>query len=311
MNAGARMSNRMRTSGGRIPSNSPPKRWMDRHLGLVAVGLVAFVVGATVLSAKVWPAAAAAGTVPYTDAQATGYVNLYDKAGKPIRSGNVHDKPFVWAAASSLKAPAPYDGTGRKATLLAFQPRQGAAPGEWSGDQLTGSIAYPDPAQPTVRATADDFSLQDFVDGFPPRWDGMLQLRMYLSAPGQKAQSTGYASTDIKVSGQTWTIVGGGPGAGPGGANIGVAALAAGSASGSPSTSASASASASATASTSASAAAGDTTGTGGTDSAPSTTDLPRLRTPGYLFIAAAVVVAVVFAGVLLRRRRQFLTGGE
>jgi hypothetical protein len=220
----------------------------------------------------------------------------------------VHDKPFVWTAASSLKAPAPYDGTGRKATLLAFQPRQGAAPGEWSGDQLTGSIAYPDPAHPTVRATADDFSLQDFVDGFPPRWDGMLQLRMYLSAPGQKAQSTGYASTDIKVSGQTWTIVGGGPGAGPGGANIGGVALAAGSAS----TSASAGASASATASTSASASssASDTTGAGASDSAPSTTDLPRLRTPGYLFIAAAVVVAVVFAGVLLRRRRQFLSEG-
>jgi hypothetical protein len=305
MNAGARMSNRMRTSGGRVASNSPPRLWVDRHLGLIALGLVAFVVAATVLSVNVWPATAAAGTVPYTDAQAIGYLNLYDKAGKAIKSGNVHDKPFVWTAVSSLKATAPYDGTGRKATLLAFQPRQGATPAEWSGDQLTGSIAYSDPAHPSVQATADDFSLQDFIDGFPPRWDGMLQVRMYLSAPGQKAQSTGYASTDIKVSGQTWTIVGGGPGAGPGGANIGSAALAAGSAA--------ASASAGATASTAASASGSvsDTTGTGASDSAPSTTDLPRLRTPGYLFIAAAVVVAVVFVGVLLRRRRQFLSEGE
>jgi len=285
---------------------SAPARpaWVDRHPVLVAFLLVAFIAASVVISFRVWPAAAAAEQVPYTDAQATGYLTLYNKAGKAIKSGSVQDKPFVWRAVASRPAPAQYGGTGRKATLLAFQPREGASPAEWSGDSLTGASAYPDAAHPTVQAGQDDFTLQDFIAEFPPRWNGLLQLRMYLSAPGRQVQSTGYVSTDIKVSGNTWTVVGGGPGAGPGGSAIAGAIDKPHSSAGSPAPSGSAAPSSSVAASGSADPAAA---GAGGDEFA--VTELPHLRTPGYLFIAAAVLVAVVFGGVLLRRRRYAIGG--
>src|SRR5919204_290416 len=61
--------------------------------------------------------------VPYADAEAKGTITFCDKARKPVHGGAVSDKPFVWTAVSSERAPAPYDGATRTATLFAFQPR--------------------------------------------------------------------------------------------------------------------------------------------------------------------------------------------
>ena len=279
--------------------------WVDRHLGVVLTGLVAFVVAVVVVSFHVWPAQAAAGaTAPYTDAQATGYVTLYDKAGKAIKSGSVKDKPFVWKAVGTKPAAAPYDGQGHKATLMAYQPRKGVAAGAWSSDTLTASTVYSDTKHPTAQATAEDFSLQDFLAEFPPQWDGMVQVRLYLSAPKAQPQTTGYASTDLKITGDTWVVVGGGPGAGPGGVNIPGKVASTATASASPGGSAAPGASSGASAGSSAGAA-----GSGDGTDTEALADLPYLRTPGYLSVAAAVIVAVVFAGVLMRRRRQFAPG--
>jgi hypothetical protein len=222
----------------------------------------------------------AADAVPYNDPNATGFLVLYDKAGNAIKGGNVKDHPFAWKIVSSKAAPKPYDGNGRVATVYLYTPHEGKPPTQWSGDTITAGVAYPDPAHPTATATEKDYSLQDYLDEFPPKWNGILQLRMVLGVPGLPVQTVHYASTDIRVSGQTWHVVGGGPGAGPGGANIpgtggGAANADSGAGSGGP----------------------------GSADTNPLANILPGLGTPGGLVVAALAIVALVLVGFLWRRR--------
>lgn len=158
------------------------------------------------------PPTAHADTVPYSDSNAVGTIGLCDKTGALVMRGNIHDHPFVVTTVSSEAAPPPYNGKGGKATLLAYQPREGVVPGRWSGDTLTGASEYTNKAHPMAAATFRDFSLADFLDAFPARWDGMIQLRMYLGAPDTPVLNLPYPTTDIKVSGDTWTVVRGGTG---------------------------------------------------------------------------------------------------
>jgi hypothetical protein len=250
---------------------------------LVAATLAVGTLGVT-------PAHAASG-VPYTDKRATGFLTLYDKTGQPIKSGDVHDKPFVWKAVASVKAPAGYGVTGAKAVLGAYQPREGVDAAQWSGDFLTASTVYTDAGHPAASATATDFSLQDFLDEFPVRWDGLIQLRLYLGAPGQPTLNTSYASTDLRIVGQNWVVIGGGPGAGTGGANI-PGKVAPGLAD------AAASAGGSGAASNGADAA-------NTADNGPLAAVLPVIKAPATLAIAAAVIVALVLGGMFWRRRRS------
>src|SRR5215475_9152665 len=107
------------TGGGRL---------VARACGALIGALIAIAVIA------VWPSGASAST-PYSDPSSKGYMTLYDTAGKAIKTGRITDKPFVGKAVSSQAAPAPYDAAGRKATLFAFQPRNGVNPGDWNGDK--------------------------------------------------------------------------------------------------------------------------------------------------------------------------------
>ena len=244
---------------------------------------------AAVLATMAGPgsAAHAAYTVPYTDPQSVGFIVLYDKAGNAVKGGNVKDHPFAWKAVASQKALVPYDGNGRQATLYLYTPHEGRPSTQWSGDNVTAGTGYPDPAHPTTEASTKDYSLQDYLDEFPPKWDGLVQLRMFLGIPGMPVLTTRYSTTDIKVSGQTWSVVGGGPGAGPGGANIpgtGGAAGAAGAAGAGGS---------------------GTGGGAGSVDSNPLAAILPDIGTPGSLVIAALAVIGLVLVGFLWRRRNQ------
>ena len=180
-----------------------------KHSIRLAAALVA---AATALSTGGGSAVHAAGAVPWTDTAVTGSIGLCDRSGHPVESGSVDTTPFVARAVSSVPAAPPYNKPGRTATLYAFQPRPGVAPGEWSGDMLTASTRYSNPAHPMTEATGADLSLAGFISEFPPDWDGLLQLRMYLSAPDEPAQSLSYASTTIKVNGSTWSVVSGGTG---------------------------------------------------------------------------------------------------
>jgi hypothetical protein len=168
---------------------------------------VAFALGGVLAAGSL--VACSSGPVPYHDDHSVGQIALVNSDGKVVTSGSINDKPFVAMAVSLQKAPAPYDAPGRKATLLAYQPRKGVDPSLWGNDFLTGSTDYPDPAEPTARTIDSDISLANFIHVFPPDWDGFIQLRIYLGAPGVPTRSSSYVTADIKVSGDTWTMVAG------------------------------------------------------------------------------------------------------
>ena len=175
---------------------------LRRLAAVVLVAACAVIVGATT--------AAASNPVPYTDFQAKGDVGLCDRSGRAVTSGRITDRPFVWFAVSSMPAPQGYAGPGRKATLFIYQPRPSTYPNQWSADQMTSSSPYTNPRYPMAAATVADFSLQDYIAEFPPRWNGLLQLRIYYGAPGKPTWTDTYAATDIKVTGSTWSVVRGG-----------------------------------------------------------------------------------------------------
>jgi len=179
-------------------------RGRGAHL-IVAVGLC--LVGSLMVSGR----AGATTTVPYTDPNAVGYIGLCNQAGQQITSGSITTTPFVWRAVSSQAAQAPYNNAGRTATLYGYQPQQGLLPGEWSGEQLTSSARYSNPANPMAAATDGDDSLEDFIQDYPPRWDGFFQLRIYLSTADEQAYDLHYPALNIQVTGDTWHAVGGGP----------------------------------------------------------------------------------------------------
>jgi len=60
--------------------------------------------------------------------------------------------------------------------------------------------------------TPIDEPLKDMVESFPPIWDHLIELRLYLSAPGLTPYTRPYAAADIRVTGNTWTLVAGGRG---------------------------------------------------------------------------------------------------
>ena len=153
---------------------------------------------------------AATPGVPYADPNVSGYIGLCNQAGQQITSGSTTATPFVWRAVSSKPAPAGYNGAGRSATLMAYLPMKVLPPGDWSSEQLTATSRYSNPDSPMAAATANDESLQTFVNDFPPELDGFVQLRLYLSAPDQEALVTQYPALDIQVTGTTWQAIGGG-----------------------------------------------------------------------------------------------------
>ncbi len=156
-------------------------------------------------------AVGAAPTAPYTDPDAVGYIGLCNQASQQITSGSVSAAPFVWRAVSSQPAPTPYNGPGGTAILDAYLPMQALAPGDWSGEQLTSSTRYSNPESPMAQATDRDVPLEEFLQDYPPQWDGFIQLRLFLGAQNQPADVQHYPALNLQISGDTWTTVGGGP----------------------------------------------------------------------------------------------------
>ncbi len=285
-------------------------------LGLVGLGLtlasIPFVRGTTPVSA--------ASAVPYTDPAANGYVGLCNQQGQQITSGSTSTAPFAWRAVSSAPAPASYAGPTRTAILMAYQPIQYIAPGDWSGDALTASARYSNPANPMTAATGADESLDGYMIGFQPRWDGFLQLRIYLGAANEQGYSLHYPTLDIKVTGNTWTAVDGGPVNCASGTAVSFESTLLPSSDTSGSTTTTSRPSAATTTSrpgttTAVAAQQGGTTGSsqpqhsttlGPSQSAGSTHSASSSGAPtGLLIAVAAVVLAIVAAVLLLRSRRR------
>ena len=153
---------------------------------------------------------AQAADVPYSDPSSTGSLSLCGADGAALTGGPLASGPPAVLAVGSSAAPQDYATQGATATLLAFQPRSGLDPAQWSGELVTGASRYADPKHPAARSVPADLSLAGFAADFPPSWDGLIQLRLYLGAPGQPVRSGKYDSADVRVVGDRWELVRGG-----------------------------------------------------------------------------------------------------
>jgi hypothetical protein len=172
---------------------------------LVVVATTAATVGATLLLAA--GAASADSGVPYHDPRAKGSLTLCDAKGHQITSGNVHDRPTFAYAVSSQAPPEGYGTKTSKATVYAYQPRPQVQPGDWSGQQLSGSSLFSNPAHPMAEVTTGDKPIGDFAAAYPPQVDGLIQLRMYLSAPNKVQYNLNYPTTNLRITGSTFVVV--------------------------------------------------------------------------------------------------------
>lgn len=151
--------------------------------------------------------AASGGGVPYQDAHAAGSLVFCSSSGRPVLQGNLKDDPFSAKAVSSYVPPKAYNDPRDTAFLLGFQPRQGVDPGQWSGKVLTANSSYTDSRHPSAQVLRGDITLGQLVHDFPPRWDGLMQIRLYLSTPNAGVYKANYAADDLRISGGRWQVV--------------------------------------------------------------------------------------------------------
>jgi len=161
------------------------------------------------LSSSAASAATAATQAPYTDSAAVGSLGLCNQAGQQVTSGSITTKPLAWRIVSTQPATGVYAGATRTAIVLAYQPRLGLPPGEWSGEAITASSRYTNPSAPMAAATANDYSLGEFISDFPATWNGFVQLRMYLGAANSPQYTQQYPTLNLQIIGNTWHAVGG------------------------------------------------------------------------------------------------------
>jgi hypothetical protein len=145
--------------------------------------------------------------LPYSDSTAVGGIAFCDPSGKPMTHGSINDRPFAWRAIGQKRGPAAYDVEGRTATMFAYQPRKDVLPGQWSGQALTASARFQPAGNPIAASTPADGSLADFMGTYPLTWDNLIEVRIYIGAPGIPQYSRTYNAANIKVSGTTWTVV--------------------------------------------------------------------------------------------------------
>jgi len=156
--------------------------------------------------------ATAAASVPYTDPASTGSITLCDPQGHEITSGSTKTTPFAWRAIGSTAAKAPYNGTGRTALLYALQPMKNVTPDLWFGEALTASAQYTNAAHPMAAATPADMSLESYLSDYPTKWDGLVQLRIFLGAPLNPGYTASYDTATLKIDGSNWKLLQGGGG---------------------------------------------------------------------------------------------------
>lgn len=178
---------------------SHPRR---RLFGLAVLVLV------LVAGGVLWATTRGSADVPYTDPRASGVLTLCDASGQPVTSGSVAAVPFVARAVGVT----PVDGgakgvSGAAATLFAYQPRAGLGAADWSGQQLTSSSTFSSAKHPIAQATTKDIALHAFLDSYPATWDGLVQLRLYLTSTTYGTAEK-YDAVTVRVDGGTWNVVG-------------------------------------------------------------------------------------------------------
>lgn len=149
--------------------------------------------------------------VPYDDAQAGGLLTLCSADGKTVTEGKVSDSPFADVVLGETALPSSLDAAGAVATLYAYQPREGVATNEFSGNALTAAIGFADPDEPAARVDEGAWTVGDFVTAFPADYDGYVQLRLVLGTPEAGTLSDQpYDTADLRVDGERWELVRGG-----------------------------------------------------------------------------------------------------
>ena len=176
---------------------------MSRRATALRVGLA----GLVGVLAFVTAAPGASAIAPPVDPNAKGYIGLCDRTGKQVTSGNINDTPFVWkAVAANPVLPAMYRGRGQNAILSIYQLRPNYDSTNWSGEQMTAASYYT--AAPTTVGTTQDDSLATFIRAYPPKLDGLYELRMFFAANQAPTYSATYPALYIRVTGSTWTALG-------------------------------------------------------------------------------------------------------
>lgn len=153
---------------------------------------------------------ASADQLPFTDDMAQGYIGFCDAGGHQVRSGQIGVAPFAALAVSSVQVPPGYEAPKGLAVLNVYLPRAGVEPGNWTGKQMTAASSFTNSAHPMVQGTGHDPALIDFTSVFVPKVDGLIQFRMYFTAPDRPEHSRPYPATVVRVTGSTWTQVTGG-----------------------------------------------------------------------------------------------------
>jgi hypothetical protein len=148
--------------------------------------------------------------MPYSDPNQVGLLTLCNTRDQPITHGSLSAVPFVWRVVSDVPTPSAYRVKNVTATLFVFQPRPYTPAGAWSGEALTAASLYSNFAHPMVQETPIDEPLTQMTDAFPPIWDHLIELRVYLGGPDKQADVMQYAAADLQISGSTWTMVEGG-----------------------------------------------------------------------------------------------------
>jgi uncharacterized membrane protein YgcG len=152
----------------------------------------------------------ASDPLPYTDPGQAGLLTLCNTNLQPITHGNINTKPFVWRAVGAVPAPKGYRVKGEVGILFGYQPRQYTPAGAWSGLPMAAASVYTNPDTPMAQFTPIDEPLSYLTKFFPPIWDNLIELRLYLGGPGLGEDAQGYAAADLRISGNTWTMVEGG-----------------------------------------------------------------------------------------------------
>ncbi len=150
--------------------------------------------------------AVAASSVPFTDQNSTGSVALCGRDDKPVTAGSLLIQPFVWKAVSTTAAPARYT----RAYLAVYQPIQHVDPSNWTGYAMTDVSTFTNARYPVAQSTNLDAPLLEPDRQIPPYWDGLYELRMFFTGPGQPVYNASYPTAVIRVRGNSWTLVSGG-----------------------------------------------------------------------------------------------------
>ena len=145
----------------------------------------------------------AAFKLPYKDPDQAGWLTLCGVNLKPVTHGSITAKPFVWRVVSDVPAPKLYFPKSASAVMYAYQPREQTPSGAWSGTIMSTPSLYSNRLHPMAQFTPIDQPLSYMTLDFPPIWDHLIELRLYLGAPGEMEDESNYAAADIQVIGNT------------------------------------------------------------------------------------------------------------